>query len=369
MKPKKVLVIVFLCLLLMCSGCFATSDSSVEITAWSADGMGAVVNFNGQALFLLNGMLYTFDASADELQLFCDNDQCEHSISEDLTEPSSCPAALGKGYVIGSYKDSLYAAVQDSGWNLYQYSDDEKCFKPLDHIWEIADTMVCAFHEKYFYYFSRGSLKRVELMEGGKSEIVLENMADDEYYTLDQMAFFDDLLVMSGGNVSTDTWIYDMNSENLTKVDFGSGLPQYYGGKLYYINEEKNPDVLSSYTVETGEEAHVIQFTSASGNRQIAVDKDYIYITVPEDMQTDGMSGYSGLEVYTHDGRLVKEVSLDTIPNDTMKTVMCSNDTDVFLGNSNAVSDQTLYMIDKAALAKAHTVELLPLLSGKATAK
>ena len=282
-----------------------------------------------------------------------------------LKEPSSCPAALGKGYVIGSYEGSLYAAVQDSGWNLYQYFDDEKCFKPLNHILEIADMMVCAFHENYFYYFSQGSLKRVELTEGGESEIVLENMADNENYRLEQMAFFDDMLIMSGGNISTDTWIYDMNSENLTKVNIGSGLPQYYEGKLYYINEAENPDILSSYTIETGEEAPVIEFASSAGNRKIAVDEDYIYITVLEDIQTDGMSKSSSLEVYTHDGQLVKDVSLDTIPNDIMKTVMCSNDTDVFLGNSNAVIDQTLYMIKKTDLAGDHTVNLIPLLSGE----
>ena len=86
MKAKKLFVIVSLCLLLMCSGCLAASDSGGEITAWSPNGIGAAVNFNGQGLFLLNGMLYTFDASADELRLFCDNDQCEHSFSENLTE-------------------------------------------------------------------------------------------------------------------------------------------------------------------------------------------------------------------------------------------------------------------------------------------
>lgn len=100
--------------------------------------------------------------------------------------------------MIGSHEDSLYVVAQDSGWNLYQYSDDERCFKPLNHILEIVDMMVCAFHENYFYYFSQGSLKRVELTEGGESEIVLENMADNEYYRLEQMAFFDDMLVMSG---------------------------------------------------------------------------------------------------------------------------------------------------------------------------
>ena len=55
----------------------------------------------------------------------------------------------------------------------------------------------------------------------------------------------------------------------------------------------------------------------------------------------------------------------DGYMDDIMKTVMCSNDTDVFLGNSNAVIDQTLYMIKKADLAGDHTVNLIPLLSGE----
>ena len=133
-----------------------------------------------------------------------------------------------------------------------------------------------------------GSLKRVKLTENAESEIVLEHMAGEEYYRLSKMTFFDDVLLINGGLDSIDT--------------------------------------------------------------RIAVDEDYIYLTLFENIQSDGAALSSSLELYTHDGQLVKEISLNSIENDTMKTVMCSNSNCIFLGKLNAVFNESLYIIEKGSL-------------------
>lgn len=58
---------------------------------------------------------------------------------------------------------------------------------------------------------------------------------------------------------------------------------------------------------------------------------------------------------------LSNKISLNQIENDAMKTVMCSNSDYIFLGNSNAISDQSLYMIEKVSLTNDIAVNLIPL--------
>ncbi len=348
MKSTKYLILAF-CILLICTGCTTVKQKPAPITSISTHGVGSVTNFDQNPLFLLNGMLYALDAATCELELFCDIENCAHHLSEVLTEPSSCPAALGKGFIIGSYEDKLYAAVNGAGWYIYTYSDTEKCFKLQNHILEISD-FNGAFHKNYFYYFSLGSLKRIELVEDAESEIVLENLAGSEHYTLSGMAFFDDILVMNGGLTTVDTWIYNINSNELIKADIQSTTPEYYNGKLYFINGTEGEYTLYSYTPETEALDSLIEFRTTSMNTRIAVDDDYIYMTLYEDIQPDAAASSSTLAVYKHDGQLVKQIPLDPIENDAMKTVMCSNHTYIFLGNSNAIFDQSLWVIEKDSL-------------------
>ena len=350
MKIKRFLILI-LSIAFIFSGCSADKETKDIITACSSHGSGAVTNFDHTALFLLNGKLYTFNESANKLELFCNNEKCEHRFSEVLTEPSQCPAALGKGYKIGSYNDELYAAV----------SDTEKCFKKLNHVLEIVG-FECAFYENYFYYFSCGSLKRVKLVENAESETVLDNMAGSKDYQLNGMTFYDNILVMTGGLTSVDTWIYDADNKILTKSDIEATAVEYYDGKLYYLEgleKTENVYTLFTYSIESGERRPLIDFTATSMNTRIAVDKDYIYLTMYENIQIDGRTSSSTLAVYTHDGKLVKEIALDAIENDMMKTVMCSNDTYIFFGNSNAIFDQSLYIIEKSTLKENDVVNLI----------
>ncbi len=362
MKRKKYLILVFV-LILICTGC-AANDKKSPILSISTYGSGAVTNFSEKPMFLLNGMLYTFDENRSELELFCDIENCSHQFSDVLTEPSGCPAALGTGYIIGSFDNELYAAVNDTGWKLYKYSNAEKRFESLNHILEITD-FYGAFHKNYFYYFSSGSLKRVKLTEDAESELLIEHMAGDEYYSLSSMTVFDELLLMTGGLTSIDSWIYNIETGELTKADIEPTAPAYYNGKLYYISGNSNTYTLYSYTLDSAEKNAILEFTTESMNIRIFADEDYIYITTLEDIQEDGNSRSSSLSVYTHNGQFVKEIPLNPIENDAMKTVMCSTSDYIFLGSSNAVHDQSLYMIEKASLTNDMPAELTPLLSSE----
>ena len=195
-------------------------------------------------------MLYTLNEDACGLELFCDIENCAHQFSSVLTEPFQCPAALGNGYIIGSFENELYAAVNAAGWNLYQYSAEEKSFKPLNHILEIVD-FEGAFYQNYFYYFSEGSLKRVALEQNAESEYVLENMAGSKEYRLGEMAFFDDHLIMNGSLTTIDSWIYNASENELIKADIElkTESAEYCAGKLYYVSPE---NILYSYTPENG---------------------------------------------------------------------------------------------------------------------
>lgn len=356
MKLKKYLILVF-CAILTCAGCSSEKNDN-SITSVSSHGAGAVAYYEQTPVVLLNGMLYNLNEDACGLELFCDIENCAHQFSSVLTEPSQCPAALGNGYIIGSFENELYAAVNAAGWNLYQYSAEEKCFKPLNHILEIVD-FEGAFYQNYFYYFSEGSLKRVALEQNAESEYVFENMAGSKEYRLGEMAFFDDHLIMSGSLTTIDAWIYNVNEGEIAKADIElkTESAEYCAGKLYYISPE---NILYSYTPENGNTEALVEFAEGLMNIYIAVDEDYIYATLLEDIQNDGTAAVSSLEIYTHDGQLVNEISLDPIENDMMKTVMCSNSKYIYLGSSYAQFDQSLYAIEKDALKEGNEIELVP---------
>lgn len=303
MNSKKYLILLFV-IILICTNCTSCKKTN-SITSVSTHGSGSVINFNDKPMFLLNGMLYTFNETHHELELFCNIENCNHQFSDNLAEPSQCPAALGKGYIIGSFGNELYAATKASGWYLYKYSKEEKRFKSLNHVLEIVD-FEGAFHKNYFYYFSSGSLKRIKLTEGAESELLIEHMAGDEYYRLSSMAFFGDFLLMTGGLTSIDTWIYNINTDKLIKANIEQASPEYYNGNLYYLFKNNNSYTLYSYTVDSEDKKVLTKLTTESMNIRIAVDADYIYITVLENIQPDGNSSSSSLYIYTHNGQFVK---------------------------------------------------------------
>lgn len=166
---------------------------------------------------------------------------------------------------------------------------------------------------------------------------------------------------MTGGITSIDTWIYNTNTGELIKANIEQTTPEYYNGNLYYVCENNNTYTLYSYTVDSEEKNALAKLTTESMNIRIAADEDYIYITVLDDIQQDGNASSSSLSVYTHNGQLVKEISLNPIENDAMKTVLCSNSAYIFLGNSNPIFEQSLYVIEKDALKSDGTVNLVPL--------